>query len=208
MNQIRFLVAGFITLLPLAAAQAENSSTETAKQADSNQLIVQDCSGAVRAATQLEIGMKSRVVAKLLNTNSAQPHVLSSNDSTIKAKTAENGTVTFDDVASGNWKLCSADSTASSSIDWVSISQSSASSSMAAPVVVGGSLIGAGVAILGLSGSSGGSSDSDREPGTPLLANPESNSLERFGQDAAGQQVQAATECVNNRTPDPISAFF
>lgn len=174
-----------------------------AAEVNSGQLEVQDCTGVVRAVSKLELGLKSRVVVKFEAAPDSQITIQNNANNKQHQVSADGVVAAFDEIGAGSWKVCPVK--AAQPIEWVSISQSSASSTLSTPVLVGGSVLGAGIAAMGL-GSSSGSNSSDSS--SILLSGSPKSEIQASNSTSAATQAEAANECINNRTPDPISAFF
>lgn len=180
------------------------------------ELAVSDCSGVIRAASVVEAGGLSRIVATIKAENSDSPGLVrvsltdSGNGSTRTSSVAD-GMAVFSQVPAGRWKICDPQGTAQ--VEQVSIITAAPSGVYTSEVVLGGAGVAGLAGAVGLSlggGSSGGDST--------LLSGSPGGSIPIEAQGSASQpQVAAAISsqeadrreaCLTGEKPEPLSPFL
>jgi hypothetical protein len=178
-----------------------------------------DCDGYPRAAAKITAGSSVTARAWLKATSaqvgSADAKVILSRagESSQEGITADSGVVSFDNLTTGEWKVCPSDR--SLSLAKVSIEQGNESGSLAKIAAIGAGV--GGIAALGLAGSSGSSDSSSRGA---LISQDEistsqatSNGLSSAGASTSAGNTEtprplaAADDCLNNQVATPVSPF-
>ena len=185
--------------------------------ATASQVVITDCNGIVRAASETKPGSLSSVTMKFASAVQSEVKLNSLLGAASKVTLAKDGQALFDGVTAGQWSACQAD--ANLAIEQVSIvTTSESNSALGSAAAIGAGVLGGGAAIIGLGGNSG----SGDTPATATLVGSkdsgavfnENDGLAKDGQVQAqaahstGRPARTAADCLNNTEVDPISPFL
>ena len=181
--------------------------------ASADEISVSDCHGTLRAVRQIEEGTTSRVTVSLNDKYRGQADkfeltLLNSATDTAEKRFTQAGQAIFDNVAPGNWRVCS--SLEQDAISAVSIA-SPERDSYAVAGVLGLGAIGGGLA-MGLSRDGGAETLTASESGSASTGS--SATTGAAAQGSAAREPAAASnkppcalseDCMTDATPVPIS---
>jgi len=180
---------------------------------ESTQLVIKDCSGAVRAAGQTFAGNQNQILFRLKGKNfHGSVITLSSTDLAPIKLELRSESARVEDIKAAEWTACVSNpevAIESVSINPIGAVRDASNSNIGSYAALGGGLLGAGLAWAGSSSNQSASADTATNSVNELVggASPALNS----NQSVSAPNKFAASEannCLNNRSPRPISPFF